>query len=252
LNFASGYRIPLRAQTGRGAWDSIRALAFALYISSSSDGDYLSAKGMRALTIGKIAELMGINLHVERPHGQIPGVVIGELGGPLYELVKLIEQVLKETGEILERSGYKNLGAFVAEALQQAGKVLDKSNDAAVEVILERVLVPLLFNFFFLTRIYLYQLVFAFPAFRDMSQVNGQRKHCCFFLFSVERMQYSDQSCSHLLLQESLVPHSRHLDSLWFTLTPTFPYPRHKEYSYLLRQCFALPPCPSWCDRASC
>jgi hypothetical protein len=142
--------VPLHAQTGRGAWDSIRALAFALYISSSSDGDYLSAEGMRALTIGKIAELMGINLHVERPHEQIPGVVIGELGGPLYELVKLIEQVLKETGEILERSGYKNLGAFVAEALQQAGKVLDKSNDAAVEVILERVLglIPLFFVLF--------------------------------------------------------------------------------------------------------
>ncbi len=132
--------MPLHAQTGRGAWDSIRALAFSLYISSSSDEDYLSTKGMCALTIGTIAELMSINLHVERPHEQIPGVVIGELGGPLYELVKLIERVLNETGEILERSGYKNLGAFVAEALQQAGKVLDKPNDAAVEVILERVL----------------------------------------------------------------------------------------------------------------
>ncbi len=94
---------------------------------------------MRALTASKIAELMHINLHVERPHEKISGVTIGELGGPLYELVKMITETLNETGEILEKSGYKNLGSFVLEALQQAGKAQESSTDEAVEVVLERV-----------------------------------------------------------------------------------------------------------------
>lgn len=136
LNFASGYRVPLHVQTGRGAWDSIRALAFSLYITSSSEGDLLSAKGLKTLNAAQIAEFMGINLHVERPHENIPGVLVGELGGPLYDLVQLIVSVLNETGGILVNAGYANLGSFVLEALQQAGKV---QAEAGVEVVLEKV-----------------------------------------------------------------------------------------------------------------
>ncbi|KAF8972935.1 hypothetical protein BDZ97DRAFT_1900797 [Flammula alnicola] len=160
LNFASGYRVPLHTQTGRGAWDSIRALAFSLYITSTSEGDLLSAKGLRSINTSKIAEFMGISLHVERPHETIPGVVVGELGGPLYELVTLIASVLNETGEILENAGYINLGGFVVEALQEAGKVQNTSGSgAALEVVLEK-------------------LIRAFPGFRDMSEVNGQPIYC--------------------------------------------------------------------------
>jgi hypothetical protein len=136
LNFASGYRVPLHVQTGRGAWDSIRALVFSLYITSSSEGDFLSAKGLKTLNAAQIAEFMGINLHIERPHKNIPGVVVGELGGPLNDLVQLIVSVLNETGEILVNAGYANLGSFVLEALLQAGKV---QAEAAVEVVLEKV-----------------------------------------------------------------------------------------------------------------
>jgi len=136
LNFASGYRVPLHIQSGRGAWDSIRALVFSLYITSSIEGDFLSAQGLKTLDSAKIAEFMGVNLHVERPHENIPGVVVGELGGPLYDLVQLIVSVLNETGGILVNSGYANLGSFVVEALQQSGKV---QAEAAVEVVLERV-----------------------------------------------------------------------------------------------------------------
>ena len=136
LNFASGYRVPLHVQTGRGAWDSIRALAFSLYITSSSEGDLLSAKGLKTLNVPQIAEFMGINLHVERPHESIPGVLVGELGGPLNDLVHLIVFVLNETGGILVNAGYANLGSFVLEALQQAGKV---QGEAAAEVVLEKV-----------------------------------------------------------------------------------------------------------------
>lgn len=141
LNFASGYRVDLHAQTRRGAWDSIRGLLFGLYISSvPGEEDLLSAQGLRTIQMSKIAQLMGISLHIERLHETIPGVTVGELGGPLYNLVKLISSVLNETGQILADSGYANLGLFVAEALQQGGKVLSSSgSEAAVEIILERV-----------------------------------------------------------------------------------------------------------------
>ncbi|PPQ89512.1 hypothetical protein CVT25_012184 [Psilocybe cyanescens] len=155
LNFASGYRVPLHIQTGRGAWDSIRAFVFSLYISSS-EGDYLSAKGLRALKAQKIAELMNISLHIEHPHETIPGLTIGELGGPLYELVMHIEAILNETGQILEDGGYPNLGVFVVETLEQSRR--QQSSDAdVVEFVLEK-------------------LVRAFPGFRDMTEVNGQRE----------------------------------------------------------------------------
>ena len=131
----------LHAQTKRGAWDSIRGLLFGLFISSvPGEQDLLSAQGLRTLQMSKIAEMMGISLHIERLHETIPGVTVGDLGGPLYNLVKLIASVLNETGQILADSGYANLGLFVAEALQQGGKVLSSSgNEAVVEIILERV-----------------------------------------------------------------------------------------------------------------
>ena len=62
LNFASGYRAPLHAATGRGAFDNIRAFVFGLYISSSvgAEGDLLSATGMQGISEGKVAELMNV------------------------------------------------------------------------------------------------------------------------------------------------------------------------------------------------
>ena len=131
----------LHAQTKRGAWDSIRGLLFGLHISSvPGEEDLLSARGLQSLQMSKIAEMMGISLHTELPHETIPGITVGELGGPLYDLVELITSVLNETGQILAESGYLNLGLFVAEALELGGKVHNGSrSEAAVEVILERV-----------------------------------------------------------------------------------------------------------------
>jgi len=83
---------------------------------------------------------MCVSLHVERPHESIPGVTVGELGGPMHELVKLITSTLNETGSILVRAGYADLGSFVLEALQEGEKA--KSVDtvgADVDVVLERV-----------------------------------------------------------------------------------------------------------------
>lgn len=118
LNFASGYRVPLHEQTGRGAWDNIRALAFGMYLSSATgQSDLLSAKGMITVTPQHIAELMSVQIYVTRPHETLPGVTVGELGGRVYDLVKLISATLNETGEILERSGMPDLGSFVLRSL---------------------------------------------------------------------------------------------------------------------------------------
>ncbi|KAF9264203.1 hypothetical protein L218DRAFT_1076750 [Marasmius fiardii PR-910] len=163
LNFASGYRLPLHEATKRGAWDNIRALVFGMYISSAADeGDLLSAKGMSVISEAKVAELMQVDIYVEKAHDAIPGVTVGQLGGPLYELVQLIVDVLKETGKVLLDSGYPDLGTFVAESLKEGARVKANNGnapDADVEVVLEK-------------------LVRAFPAFQDMAVVDGQAVYC--------------------------------------------------------------------------
>ena len=146
LNFASCYRVPLHTATGRGAFDSIRALVFSMYISSPSDGDLLSASGMQSIQEAKVAELMNVadKIHVERPHKDLPAVMVGELGGPIWELVRLVAGALRETGDVLVKGGYPNLGAFVLEALKEGEKARqsasqDSDVDPLCEVVLERV-----------------------------------------------------------------------------------------------------------------
>ncbi|EGN99520.1 hypothetical protein SERLA73DRAFT_179571 [Serpula lacrymans var. lacrymans S7.3] len=161
LNFASGYRVPLHLQTGRGAWDNIRAFSFSLYLTSSTgEGDLLSARGMQNIGEQKVAELMGVNVHVERPHDEIPGVTVGELRGPIYDLVKLVSATLTETGQVLQENGYTDLGSFVLEALKD-GEVSQRVNGtgAGLNTTLEK-------------------LVRAIPAFRDMAVVDGQPVYC--------------------------------------------------------------------------
>ncbi|KAI0344610.1 hypothetical protein BDW22DRAFT_1354709 [Trametopsis cervina] len=165
LNFASGYRVPLHEATGRGAFDSIRAFIFSLYISTSvgGDDDLLSARGMRTITEGKVADLMGVadKIHTEKPHPTLPAVNIGELGGPVWEVVQLITKAMKETGDVLFNSGYHDLGSFVLEALKEGEKAKNKTDivNAECEVIVER-------------------LVKAIPAFQDMGVVEGQPVYC--------------------------------------------------------------------------
>ncbi|KAK0213007.1 hypothetical protein DFS33DRAFT_1285845 [Desarmillaria ectypa] len=167
LNFGSGYRVPLHEATGRGAWDSMRALVLSMYIA---DEGLLTARGMQSVDVGKVAGLMCIKIHIEKPHESIPGVMVGELGGPMYELMTLITGVLNETGDILVAAGYPDLGSFVAQTLE--------ANDA--EGILER-------------------LVRAIPAFRDMALVNGNPIYCfkkALFLINGIRVRFGATSSS--------------------------------------------------------
>ncbi len=144
LNFASGYRVPLHNAIGRGAFDTIRALVFTMYISSQAEGNYLSAQGMKTIQETKVANLMGVGhkLHQEKEHPAIPGVMIGELGGPIWELVQLVTHVLNETGGLLLKAGYPNLGAFVAESFTESDRHkggASKGVDTRSDVIIEQV-----------------------------------------------------------------------------------------------------------------
>lgn len=100
----------------------------------------LSAEGLRTIREQTVAELMNLKLHQERPHESIPGVTVGELGGPGYEVVKLVTGAMNSTGEVLVESGYKDLGSFVLEALQEGEKARNSNDsDAETNVILEKV-----------------------------------------------------------------------------------------------------------------
>jgi hypothetical protein len=134
LNFASGYRMPLRNATGRGAWDNIRYLAIAMYIDSTTGaGDLLSAKGMMSIDEQKISSLLNISIHEEKPHESIRGVTVGKLGGPLYEMVSLFKRVLNETGSILVQHGYPDFGSFVKYAFEDGSRTPEKACDLIVE-----------------------------------------------------------------------------------------------------------------------
>ncbi|KAF7315295.1 NAD+ kinase [Mycena indigotica] len=125
----------------------MKALAIGLYISDES---LMTSHGWKSVNEFKIAELMNVQIHVERPHETLP-VVVGELGGPMYEIVKLVTATLNETGAILQDSGYTDMGFFIAQILQRA--------QANVDVFLEH-------------------LVRTLPTFQDMAVVDEQPIYC--------------------------------------------------------------------------
>jgi len=141
LNFGSSFDAPLRAQTGHGASNAIRALIFSMYLSSTpSSGDLLSAEGMKTLSATQVAEFMGVNVHVEKAHATIPGIVVGELGGPVHRFVHLVTSTINETGTILLNSGYPNLGFLVVEALKEGERAQSAERPNAIsEVVIEKV-----------------------------------------------------------------------------------------------------------------
>ncbi len=157
LNFGSGYRVPLHEQTDRGAWDNIRGLCFSLFITSSVDVDYLSARGMEVITEQIVAEHMRVSIHEERPHESIPGVTVGELGGPVHQLVKLITNTLKETGGVLVRGGYPDLGSLVLQSLEGARNA-NKNGPPDFDLVLDKI-------------------IQAIPAFRDVYNIDEHREY---------------------------------------------------------------------------
>ncbi|KAJ3539263.1 hypothetical protein NMY22_g4810 [Coprinellus aureogranulatus] len=156
LNFGSSYDAPLREKTGHGASNAIRALIFSMYITStSSESDYLSAQGLKSISTATVAEMIGVDLHIEKAHPSLHGVTVGELGGPLYEYVKRVSETLNQTGQVLLDSGYPNLGFLVLEALRGGVERSGLSTTARTEAVVDK-------------------LVRALPIFQDMAVVDGE------------------------------------------------------------------------------
>jgi len=110
LNRASGYCLLLHRATGRVC--DINVFVIALYLSSTVGADCTSAREMVALDHQKVVGLMGVlqHIHVEAPHDPIPGIAVGELGGPIFGLVQVIAKILNETDRALQSGGVRTLG----------------------------------------------------------------------------------------------------------------------------------------------
>lgn len=127
LNGLSGYRTAFHAATGSGVYQNIVKLMFGLYItgsaeagSSSVGSSFLTAKGLASLEAGRVAELLGVSLHEEKPHETIPGLTVGTKGGEMYDAVMLIVEVCNDTGSRLLEASYPNLGAWIISTLKAA------------------------------------------------------------------------------------------------------------------------------------
>lgn len=216
LNFASGYRVPLHEQTGRGAWDNIRALVFGMYLSSTTgEDDLLSAKGMRTTTPQKIAELMSVKIYSERSHETLPGVTVGELGGRVYDLVKLISTTLNETGEILQRSGLPDLGSFVLRSLTSK----HSGGDVTVDDVLKDVGPPHTSHWMSQGRQH-FAARLCYPCVSRHGSCGRKTS-----VFQSQHVDINGAQCqssgdSRILFQEGTIPHPRGDSALW-VLFPT-------------------------------
>lgn len=115
LNFGSGYRVELKRLTKRGAFDTIRALVMSFHISQTD----LSAKGLESMTIDGIANMAQLPVIEEVDHPNLEGVQIGQRT-KLARMVGEIFQVLNNTGEVLRRGGYQNLGTFAIDCAKKS------------------------------------------------------------------------------------------------------------------------------------
>ncbi|KAK9896081.1 hypothetical protein P389DRAFT_74342 [Cystobasidium minutum MCA 4210] len=154
LNFLSAYRIQLHKRTGQGAYDTIRRFVMACYLAQMQGEleNPLSASGMAHLSEHITAEFLRLPTMTEKDHPTLP-MRIGEPDKEAKEIVQLVQGVMNETGNILLKSGKKNLGAWVADTLKQTTDLTAQERASY--------LVKALAN--------------TFPAFRDEGDVQGYR-----------------------------------------------------------------------------
>ncbi|KAH8923795.1 hypothetical protein BT69DRAFT_1218600 [Atractiella rhizophila] len=145
LNFLHGYRLELKARTGRGAWDTITYLVLSLYLSTESYQP-LSTAHLASLTKEKLAEFMGLKTHVEKQHETLP-IQIGEVDQDVKEIVELVYGVISETADILQKQKEKSFGSWMERALTES----KADNEKLLKL-----------------------LVVNFPAFRDAYEIDGQ------------------------------------------------------------------------------
>ncbi|CAI2168159.1 5552_t:CDS:2 [Funneliformis geosporum] len=146
LNFGSGFRKELHKECGRGAFNTIRYGIMSIHITSSS----LSARTLRSLTLSEVSSFFQIPLNVEVTHPTIEAIKISE-HSKSRRFAELITWTLNDTGRRLEEYGFKSFAAFILEAAKPASP--DEKSKASK---------------------FVEKLVRAFPAFRDMTKVDGE------------------------------------------------------------------------------
>lgn len=133
LNTLSGYRVPLHQATGDGAYQNVVKILLGLFITGGEEDTFLSAQGLKDLNQDDVAGILGVSLFTEKPHESLPGVTIGtrDGGGEVGEAIRLLVKACNETGTILVEKGYKNLGEFVVEILDEAEALVQEKGDLA-------------------------------------------------------------------------------------------------------------------------
>lgn len=121
LNFLSGYRLALKRLTSRGAWLSILSLVLSAHLSGKPESTPLSTKGMLAATPASLAALMQMQTHTESDHPTLGSAVkMGVKDDEAFEILDLLAEVCKSTGEVLRDAGKRSLGEWVYEKLGEA------------------------------------------------------------------------------------------------------------------------------------
>ncbi|KAF8295786.1 hypothetical protein DL93DRAFT_2103185 [Clavulina sp. PMI_390] len=130
LDFGGQYDPVLYAQNSRSEFDTIRSLVFSLYLSSSSaslsSSSELSPKWLSTATPPSLAQHMRLSIVTERPHPTLPGITVGEQGGPVLGFVLDVAGRVNRAGSWLVSKGYKSIGEWIKEGVSTCGGDVDK------------------------------------------------------------------------------------------------------------------------------
>ncbi|KAL1921111.1 uncharacterized protein VTP21DRAFT_10827 [Calcarisporiella thermophila] len=141
LNTGHGFRKELHESCDRGAFETIVFGVMSFHIGSTST----TADSLSRLTSWEVASHFGLEIEQDVPTN-LPHVTMSK-PTELAKLAKQIQEVLNETGRILQEKGFKTFGAFVIDAAKQANRSAEKFSEA---------------------------LINTFPAFQDATELDGQ------------------------------------------------------------------------------
>lgn len=120
LNFLSGYRTPLHRLTTRGAWSTVLSLVLSAHLASNPQATPLSTQGMLAATPASLAALAQIDTHAETDHPTLGSAVrVGTKDDEAIEILELVAETVKSTGQALKSQGKRSLGEWVLTALRE-------------------------------------------------------------------------------------------------------------------------------------
>ncbi|KAJ3243013.1 hypothetical protein HDU78_000896 [Chytriomyces hyalinus] len=119
LNFGSSFKTLLNQHLDRGDFDCVRFGVMAMYITEGGSGRYLTAAGMKDLSLSEVSSLFDVPISREVKHATLEFVTVSE-HHPLRPFASKIQSVINEIGAVLQRNGYSSLGAFILAVCKPA------------------------------------------------------------------------------------------------------------------------------------